>query len=53
MGLLNIAQTTQYPTYVVYLTSFSRDSHQEIVWLYLLSRNMIEAYQHIYMDYML
>ena len=32
--LLNIAQTTQYCLYIVYLTSFSRNSCQEIVWLY-------------------
>ena len=38
--------------YVVYLTSFSRDSHQEIVWLYLSSRNVEEVYQQIHMDYM-
>ena len=48
---LIIAQTTQYCTFVVYLTSFSRDSQQE-VWLYLLSRNMEELYQQIFMDYM-
>jgi hypothetical protein len=51
-SLLNIAQTTQYPTFVVYQTSFSRDSRQEIVWPYLLSRNMEEVYQHIHMDFM-
>jgi hypothetical protein len=41
--LLNIAQTTQYCTFVVYQTSFSRDSRQEVVWLYWLSRNMEEV----------
>ena len=51
-SLFNIAQTTLYPTFVVYQTSFLRDSCQEVVWLYLLSRNMEEAHQHIHMDYM-
>jgi hypothetical protein len=51
-SLLSIAQATQYLTFVAYLTSFSRDSRQEIVWLYLLSRNMKEVYQQISMDYM-
>jgi hypothetical protein len=50
-SLLTIAQTTQYPTFVVYQTSFSRDFCQEVVWPYLLSRNMEEVYQHIHMDY--
>ena len=46
---LNIAQNTQYRTFAVHLTSFSSDSRQEIVWLYLLSRNMKEVYQHLYL----
>ena len=50
---LNTAQTTQYPTSVVYQTSFSSDSCQEIVWYYYSSRNMQDVYQQIYMDYML
>ena len=46
-------KTTQYRTFVIYLTSFSRDSRQEIVWFYLLLRNMEEAHQQIHMDCML
>ena len=51
-SLLNIAHNTQYCTFAGYLSSFSRDSRRDIVWLYMLSRNMEEGYQHIYMDYM-
>ena len=51
---LNIAQTTQYPTYVVYLTSFSRDSHQEIVLLYFWYQGIWKRsiYIYIHMDHM-
>ena len=52
-SLLKIAHTTQYRTFVVYLMSFSRDSHQEIVRKYLLLRDMKVAYKLICMDYML
>ena len=52
-SILNIALTIQYPMYADYLMSFSKDSHQEIVRLYLLSRYMEEMYQHMYMDHML
>ena len=38
--------------HVVYLTSFAKDFCQEIVLLYLLSRNIEEVYQQICIDYM-
>jgi hypothetical protein len=48
--LLNIAQTLTVSHICIKLTSFTKDSCQEIVLLYLLSRNMEEVYQQICMD---
>ena len=48
--LLNIAQMLIVFHACSILTSFAKDLRQEIVLLYLLSRNMEEVYQQICMD---